>query len=448
MNNIELFIKICCVVVAPLCVGCFVLPRQINWAIRWVFGLLSIGIFFLIAYVLALPFAPTALIFGVLICISLIRCVYTYRECLHKQGVMFKGNIGSMGKHNIANFIFYGCLLILFVCMVVQILANPILEWDGMVIWFAKAKAFYYWDRFSALPFPQYPSLGSMLWGLVLKIFGFHIMDGVLVYITTYILFMISAWNTMVKNKKSVFFAVVLVTLVISYLRKSLYSGYQDDFLSIIAGFAVLQFVFFIKDFSLKRNYLTACFFAGSLGLIKSEGVLLGFIIYISFLVSQLSLLKMRFTSGWRHFIIGTVICIGLLIFWTLSVSLHGIDASHIQGQNITFSSIAGAYKHWDRIPLIYSYLVVYYIANPISIWAILLSLIALFQSYLDSQSRRIVFILTILLFHIASIFLIFMSTNANLIWHLDVLTRLMNVLLILLSVQQIFTIKKGITRE
>lgn len=392
----------------PYVLGSALLPKVEEKPLRWSFGLFIIGIFFLCAYVAAIPqmYATVAGVAILLIC----------------AGKMFlQANGDRKYSKNILPvhfplLVISASLSLFFLYCLTDIAVTPIYSQDGIVTWLGKAKDFYYWNPLSSLRYVQYPGLGSMLWAVIMMVFGFYESYGRFIYPIFYGMFFLFIWSS-IKTQKYLH-AVYISLLLFFFFQPTLYNGYQDDFLSLTAGFSVLLFSLYILDMEKTYRYVLGCFFAGSLGLIKSEGVLLGIIILGVFLACYG---KNIISAGKKQFLVyisGIFLALSLLAFWSISIFLHGINPGNIQGEGLTMQSIIEGYKNFNRLPIIGTYLYAYFFKNPLFLFIIIFSVItAVTRPFL----RKIICcMIGIILLHTIALMYVYLTTKTPLIWQLE----------------------------
>jgi len=406
------------ILVIPGIVGYALLPKTVEKALQWLFGFFIIGIFFLSAYVGMIPQLLVKNI-GVgifLLCVgkSVIQVVQE-----HKHGIrLFAVSLPSL--------IIYGSICLFLLYAFADIYANPIQGQDGIVIWLGKAKGFYYWNPLTAISFVRYPGLGSMLWAVVMMVFGLHESYGRFIYPVAYSMFFITLWSSINVKKYALSYALCLAVLLFFFFRPSLYSGYQDDFLSLTGGLSVALFILYTFDMKKSYRYMLGCFFGGSLGLIKNEGVLLGLIVFVVFLLLHFKTMRKEWKEKSFFYIKGILLFFIVLGFWTVAISLYGLDSRNIQGDQITLQGIFEGYKNFNRIPIIGTYFYAYFLQNPLFIFIFLGSIITAIVRPL--YRRTIIYILLIIFFHSMSIIWVYFATTAPLVWHLETsLFRLMD---------------------
>lgn len=384
-------IVILCIFLVPIFIGQALLSNIISIPFKWLIGLFMIGIFWLSCYVIAIPKPLVTYVFlGITI-----FCASRWR--VNKPKIQLSPSL-----------IVYLCLGLIFIFSVTDIYANPISQWDGFAIWLQKAKDFYYWVPLPALTFVHYPGLGSMLWSVVMTVFGFHESYGRFIYPVIYCMFLASVWSVINVRKSAAVYAISVLGIAIIFLRPSIYSGYQDDFLAITVAVSALLYSLYMSNPLKRHYYLLACFFAGSLGLIKNEGVLMGLIIFSTFWLMNANKMK------WN----GLLLFLGPLSFWSVAILLYGIDPRMVQGDQVNVWTILEGYKHVSRIPIIIPYISQYIVATPWYSMISIASFLAMF--YVPSVRKVIIYIWVIIGIHIISVFWIYMSTTAPLVWHLD----------------------------
>lgn len=403
-----MFLVIISLALVPLGIGIAVLPRMHIKSLQWLLGVFLSGIFWLLCYVLGIPKPVTAYAYGALV---ILCAVVVTKKRWHLPRLRRLSEC-------IPECIMYGTLAILFIYSITDIYANPITAWDGFAIWLAKAKDFYFWSPIVSLTFVHYPGLGSMVWSVIMTVFGFHEALGRFVYPFVYVAFFsLLGFFFRVKKNKALF-AVVIALVATVFFPPSLYSGYQDDFLSLTTGIAALLLCVSMIDGKRTDLFLLGCFFSGSLALIKNEGIMLGFILLTSFIAVHMQSLRQEWKQRHWQYVSGIAVFIVLQAFWSVAIAAHGIDPRNIQGDQITLQGILLGYKNLSRLPVILPY-VYNYTAAHLPYFAMLV--ISIPVAFLISSLRKVfIFIWTNIVLHIGSVVWVYLATTAPLVWHLD----------------------------
>ncbi len=344
-------------------------------------------------------------------------------------------------------------------------LIQPVAGYDGIVIWYSKTKALFAWQPMAALPFARYPNMGPAQWFLNLAWAGEgqeHV--GRLVFVLAslaWIWALRELWPAPMPWSSVV--VVPIVGLVFMDVDPEHTSGYQDAFLMATAAMAcTLITKVLTRDSgaggastsgSPRQDITLAALFAGSLGLIKQEGLFLGLILVS---VGALSLLggadrdRRRALTGFLWPALALYAALALL--WPLLVSLHGMNPLNIQhGDTFTVGSVLQAFGQFWRWPLIAPYFAAY--VRDIGPALTAAGILSLAGAWLAPHLRRgVQFLWGVLVVHLAFVFLVFLSTRADLGWHLEsAFARLAGqnrfVLAVLLSLTAVSLIELALAR-
>jgi len=297
-------------------------------------------------------------------------------------------------------------LIFLFTLIIsIEIISNPKLEWDGH-FWYFKALNFYEDLTFFNLaktPSPAYPHLGGLLWSIVWKVsFLDNEYFGRIVYVFVYVVSILIVADNISKNiKLKIAFSITFFFLTYD---KFLFGGYQEY---LLFSFIIIIFNFLDKINLRKISFNQIIFITFSsyiLIWVKNEGIFyfLFIILYLFYFVTTQKklLLLILFLS---------LIIIRFALFYKLSGNLDLLNLGLFNDSNsfIDFSPT----NFIGKILLITQHIIIAFFKYPI--W--LIFFLSLFLKKMEKKEMYILYFGTVSLIFIYAAFL---SSQANLYWH------------------------------
>ena len=237
------------------------------------------------------------ILFLSLLNLPLEKILYVYFSYLTVCFIFHCKNLNKIKFTKINHNYFYLFILIIcfFICL--DISYSLTLDWDAQKFWFSKVLNFYNnetIDNLVNVPNPQYPFLGSLLWGLFWKIsFYPEEYTGRLFYAFLYCISIANLTEILKlsKNIKMIFF-IILIMLSYKYI---LFSGGQDLLIFCLISITAKIFYEIIdnkKKISIYQ-FLMLLLICNSLIWTKQEGVIYAFIItFILLFFSKIKLTK------------------------------------------------------------------------------------------------------------------------------------------------------------
>lgn len=212
----------------------------------------------------------------------------------------------------------------------------PVDDWDAVAIWYAKTRALLLWRPLADLPLPTYPDLGPSAWALMLSLTGLgNEPIARLVFPAIGVAWLASLpllFAGLIREWRPPLILALFVIAVATFDFQTATSGYQDPIVAAVAGIAaILLGNVLLREGEPRRGQVAlAFFFAGSLGMIKAEGALLGIILVVSWSV------VFAVTRGWRALrtaipVATVAMYVGLVLLWPVTIGLAGIDVSRMQ---------------------------------------------------------------------------------------------------------------------
>lgn len=398
--------------VVPISLGS-IFFSSISVAVRWWFGATFLGFILFIAHS-----------FDLIFYINVVYLSYAIITIYFTKLLITKNISLKVDKFKL---IITLALSFLLLAAYIKIFCAPLLGWDATVIWFNKARAIFFNEPFKNTPFVNYPNLGPIYWMYIMKFTGtLEESFGRLFFPTLFFFWILSLTSLYPHYKSKLVTLAAIVIMLIGYYTfnpDSHLNGYQDEFLAMCLGLSALHF---LKVFSMeapnKTDYFLSFWFSGISCFIKNEGFILALILITSWAFTSLIYSKSQknFFSIIKNQLPNLLLFLFLLLLWRPMISLYqNLSFSEIQGDAFTVKSILSFYTNFDRLPLIIHYFASYFAENLKSILLILISIPILI--YKTPRFRpSMVFLFLVLLFHLLSITLIFLSTTADLSWHLE----------------------------
>jgi hypothetical protein len=222
-------------------------------------------------------------------------------------------------------------LLILGVPLIFTTLGTAVSAWDPVAIWYAKTKGLFAWQQVAALSIPNYPNLGPAAWMLLLRIVGPEAEPVARLVFPALYLAWIAGLSESVSRSHPWLAGIAVGLGALAFLDvRAITSGHQEIALTAVAGTAVL---FFLRDLeadpteAARRPELIGAALAGSLGMIKVEGGVLGVIIFLSWAVTRS---RQRLPSGNRRILAAAGLLVPIIAVWPVLSFLAGVDPTAV----------------------------------------------------------------------------------------------------------------------
>lgn len=297
--------------------------------------------------------------------------------------------------------------------------ARPVVESDAIAIWYPKVRAFLTWAPFDRWPVPFYPPLGAVLWGL--PMFGggpaFETI-GRSIFTAMYVAWAAALRETCPRPLSPIHAVTIGAVALAGFDYASITSGYQDPLLAAVAGIAG---IFLACDLIDRRPgaATTGLSLCGTLGLIKGEGLVLGFIMAGSWLVFRFVTDRRAAPAGWSAPWNGIAVFVAGTALWPIISRAYGVAGRPDWLPDSLAPSLL--VNGLDRLPAILGRMLTlrptYYL--PV---AAALAVIALATRRATPARPALVWLLTVQLLYTAAAIGLFMVTTAPLDWHLNTL--------------------------
>ena len=434
---IPVTVSIICLFFSPWLAGKFILrlqgSRRLSWAITYLIGMLSAGVVLVTSNALYLG-CKTA--YGLVVVITLAGLCLCFTEHASQKS---SSRSAWRSRAALAAAPFYLIIVLVVFGSLLHTLADPIAAWDAVAIWFHKAKAFYYWEDFRSMPFPQYPGLWPAVWSLTLKGFGPNSeMVGRFLISLSFILFVLGAWH--VERQFSGWGCGGFSSLALCVLFfdvESFTNGYQDALLfscSALTAFLLMaalrcQAAGTAQFARLERELAgTGLLICGLLGWIKNEGLVLGVLQAGWYFTISAALILLNIkrngkkSFGIRRLLTGRKVRLFVLFAvlaagWPLLQRLNGFDPSRVQGESFYWQDIfllSDRLARWPRIAEAFQN----FLEPRASLMALALASIIILAAYARALPAAI-WAAAAYGSHLAFIGLVYLMTRADLEWHL-----------------------------
>ena len=327
-------------------------------------------------------------------------------------------------------------------------LHDPVLAWDGLKIWYAKARAAYFWDPIALDPRPAYPELGPVLWMLPMRWLGPGFENVGRAFLpVAYFAWVAGLPAVLGRPYGWTALAAALVSAMMAFDVAALTNGYQDAFVLVTAGFATATWLGLLLRIDAARAsgdpgernaaspdlvasgdraampgppsaLVAAGVLTGALPMMKQEGMVWSLLLGGAFLGS----LFWAPIRSWRRLARAVLPFVAAWVIasaaWPLLLAWNGIEAS-IQGNAFTFGSISRAFRQLDRWPAIRVYAQQYLDGHLAAIAACALASGAALV-FAPRLRRALALLWTVLLLGLAFVVLVFLATREDLAWHLQ----------------------------
>lgn len=344
------------------------------------------------------------------------------------------------------DFVLYGIALILLVAAATHVLASPLSAWDAVAFWWPKAAQLQHWAPISELTRPTYPDLGPMAWAMLSHVGGNAEPSGRIILPLAAVLSLVAISDVAPRPLRPSVVAIVGAMMLTFYGADSFTNGYQDALLAAAAGSSAIGLSLWLRTSPLERSrrgLWTPFLIAGTLGLIKSEGAIVGLVIITAFFVVLLVTTDKNKLGAALAITVGPLIGWAVVTsMWPIIVAAHQLDPLVLQEGSFTLDGLmAVPSRISERAPVILSFVirlvggapmgVAFLIAAPATVAALLWLAPAA-----DPGARTaIAFLCLAMLLHGLFIVIAFLATNAPLEWHLDTaLVRLLSLMRVVMA--------------
>jgi hypothetical protein len=390
----------CSLVLVPTLAGGWLPPSyEVPAAARWMFGALATLWIAVVLHGIGVGFAPTVAAMAVFAAAGARRVVPIAR----------KGwALSSSRDRAIA-----ALLLVPVLCAGLFTLSTPVDAGDALMAWYAKARGLLAWQPLARLPFAEYPDLGAMGWALLLRISGWGYEPVArLVFVAVYAAFALTVPDVLGRPLSRHAVWLVPLGVLATFDLRLITNGYQDAVVASAGGLAAVMLGRSLQTNDRGRATV-GLVVAGSLGLFKVEGLVLGALLVASWLVVQ----------GFRPLVvrwsIRALLAFGALsLWWPMMVSIHKLPAT--QGE---FNSLQNLFlvRMPERVTRMRLIAEAFLATGPrflVPLGAVLvLSIVAARRA--AGVRRLLMFLGLAAAGHAAWIVVVFMLTNLDVQWHL-----------------------------
>ncbi len=406
-------------VVLPLLLGTVLFGIRLGPGLHWWTGFLLLGLCSVLAHALgadlrACGIAGIALIVGA----AAWRSKAMWRALRQEWP-----RVTSMGRT-----IVLVAAAALTVAGLVQITMHPLTS-DALVIWLSKTKAIYAGLPYSLIAVRQYPSLVPTFEAFAMKLTGQYQPDYA-AYLgpIAYFFWALSLLSLTGRNPGWVLTAI-LSSVSILMFGKPVVDGYQDVYIMMVGGLAALVYVRYLEQLSQSRVrgatepprllFWLGASFSGMLGLIKSEGAVLGLILMFCALLCIGAGARKLEARWWRKYLAPSMLGVVLLLIWPAILLVQGVDLSSIQGSNITTSTILAMPQHVAQLPMIWPYFA-QYMQQTVLLLGAALVLSGAAWATVPQRRPALAYLWLAWCLHTVFVFSAFLASQASLEWHLS----------------------------
>lgn len=398
----------------PLLISVSVFENRLSIPFHWWAGAMIMGLFATVFHALSVrpDMYANIFLFG-----ALFLLLFRWKKVL-RYFQQIKWSINS--PHTVVVI-----LLVLVLYGFLQINLYSPISGDVFAIWLNKTKGIYNGVEYSSLPVVEYPSLIPTFNAFLMKLTdGYQPNRGLYIGVSMYFFWILTLLD-LYKSKIKFIDALALSIVAIIGFDESFYNGMQDKIVMMGAGLAAIMLIkhFRASKFEInsgKRFFLQiGAFFAGGLALVKSEGMVLGGIIVVLATIISMANSDFKIKLLIERYAFSVFVFALLLILWPTILYTGNVDITNIQGDSLTLSSLFDIPHNLERIPVLMEYFISY--INSISEWFYTSLVLSVFGAWLVPELRKeLVFLWGIAILSWIFIFVVYLSTRAPLIWHLD----------------------------
>lgn len=408
-------------ILLPILISVVLFKNNLDLPYHWWLGVLLISLAAIVFH--ALQINPA--VYSAIITVSILGFSVWQRQAIRLYVLRVKEF-----AQNTNYMIVIMTVIVITIGGLLEITTHPIpLGGDTFSIWLDKTKSIYSGVPYPALPVVEYPSLGPTFNAFVMRFTGnykavYGLFLGPIAY-GFWVLSFLSLFN----HRSGWILPTMLASNAIIFFDNYVINGYQDKIVMMCASMSALAYIQFFNEVSLSHReqgarklqqlFLLGTFFAGMLGLIKSEGTIMGGILLGVGLLIILITRPKSMALSLKNYYVPVIMFIALILLWPLVLFAGKINLSTIQGNNLSIQSILDVPKNLGRIYVIWPYYVNYFLGVfPLLLISVFLTIIAFLKaSYLRVS---LVYLWTVWFVHLLFILIVFLSTRAPLVWHLD----------------------------
>lgn len=404
--------------------------RRVSLAARWMAGFLATATLLVVMHAVGLP-QPLAI--GLVLFTAGIGLAYSARTAA--APTVHAGSI----RIERGDLVLYGLAVVLLGAAAVHILASPIYAWDAAAFWWPKALQLQQWTPIAELTRPTYPNLGPMVWAMVSHVGGNGEASGRIVLPLAAVLSLVGVSDLARRPLRPSAISTVGAIMLLFYGAESFTNGYQDSLLAAAAGSSAIGFCLWLQAATGDRRtstLWTSFVIAGSLGLIKSEGIVVGAMLVTAFSIVALSTAEAHSRLSLIRRLIGPLAGWSVVTaIWPVILMTHHLDPLVLQEGSFNISGLLQVPSRLlERLPVILTF-VAQLMGGVRGALAVLVTAPACVAVALwvapavrVSARRVLTFLGLTLSLHLVFVFAAFLATNAPLAWHLDTaLVRLLS---------------------
>ena len=307
-------------------------------------------------------------------------------------------------------------LKIFFIFFLIICLGTPISEWDPRSTWFFHAKRIFYdhsifsvLDNYAPFSHNDYPTLAPALAASLAKLVGYW--NEVFPKVSFTLMFLPPL--LLVSNLYKETNALILLFITAFTVGRFLYNGWVDGLVAVYFGTsALLIYLLFLTDtqiYKKKIYYLISfCFFI-TLTLIKSEGIALLLILFLT--TALITLYEGKLRENFL-FLLGLSFSFLPILLWKYFCFSEGIGAHFIFESNFVLN-FTSRYMNLDNYKLI-SYFI--FLNEKLIITCIFF----LISSWINWNKNLFKFVLISCFFYILILFFVYLSTPVDFNFQLE----------------------------
>ncbi len=331
------------------------------------------------------------------------------------------------------------CLVVLLLPVVVAAVAYtfvvPVHSWDALMVWFMKVRGLERWPSLADMPWPTYPELGPLLWRSVVRsdvpideAFGRLVTSCAFVAGGASLAYGVGDDDRAASIESHRLRAPVAVAaalcVVALFDRHLVTSGYQDP---IVLGVGATVSVLLLRtrfrvrpDGGAPRPVWAAAFGCGALVLVKNEGVVLGGILWVAYVVVVLARLDATLRPvRLRALLVPSGIAAAIVVAATAARGAAGVDVTDVQHGDFGGVGFETLLHRVERVPVVLQAIVTRLLAQPVVVATPLVVGLALVRVR-RAVAVPLAFCALVAGLHLSALVAVFVATNAPLDWHLQ----------------------------
>ena len=327
-------------------------------------------------------------------------------------------------------------VFLIFSEAVLDVIRYPISAGDALACWFLKAKSYFEWIDFKNFPLVGYSSFGSAIWYYTMLFLNVEYL-GRIFFIIIYTVFIYDFFKTInnefvIEKKYHIVICISTISLYIYGMTEEfgssltfLYAGLQDWLVALLISFSYYKlFINFIKNSSngvkdlITKSSILPLFLLGCSALVKEEGIFFVLICLFSYFSIAFCYTKNINLISVIKSIAAIMLTILISLTYKFLLIYNGLGIENEQGFTIDsmLKNIISRIFNIDDLIMIFD---AFYFTILYNYEIVIPTLVTFIFSIINKQYKPVIITLIPVLISMMFLFVIYLSTNYPLEWHL-----------------------------